>query len=52
VAAGRGKILGKIEKTTTEFSLLAIPNKAQFRIAGNAVKISELLVKRLFISYS
>jgi aspartate-semialdehyde dehydrogenase len=39
-------------KNTTEFSLWAVADNLRFGIAGNAVKIIELLVKRLFISYS
>jgi aspartate-semialdehyde dehydrogenase len=39
-------------KNSTEFSLWAVADNLRFGIAGNAVKIIELLVKRLFISYS
>jgi aspartate-semialdehyde dehydrogenase len=39
-------------KNKTEFSLWAVADNLRFGIAGNAVKIIELLVKRLFISYS
>ncbi|MGD9165065.1 MAG: Asd/ArgC dimerization domain-containing protein [Chromatiales bacterium] len=47
--------VGKVSvnaKNTTEFSLWAVADNLRFGIAGNAVKIIELLVKRLFISYS
>ena len=39
-------------KSSTDFSLWAVADNLRFGIAGNAVKIVELLVKRLFISYS
>ncbi len=39
-------------KNSTEFSLWGVADNLRFGIAGNAVKIVELLVKRLFISYS
>ncbi len=39
-------------KNSTEFSLWAVADNLRYGIAGNAVKIIELLVKRLFISYS
>jgi aspartate-semialdehyde dehydrogenase len=39
-------------KNTTEFSLWAVADNLRYGIAGNAVKIIELLVKRLLISYS
>ena len=39
-------------ENTTDFSLWAVADNLRFGIAGNAVKIVELLVKRLFISYS
>lgn len=48
-------ILGRVSvdgKNSTEFSLWAVADNLRFGIAGNAVKIIELLVKRLFISYS
>ncbi|MEJ2453510.1 MAG: Asd/ArgC dimerization domain-containing protein [Candidatus Thiodiazotropha sp.] len=46
-----GGLTGKL-KNTTHFSLWAVADNLRFGIAGNAVKIVELLVKRLFISYS
>ncbi len=39
-------------KNTTDFSLWAVADNLRYGIAGNAVKIIELLVKRLLISYS
>jgi aspartate-semialdehyde dehydrogenase len=39
-------------KNTTEFSLWAVADNLRYGIAGNAVKIIELLVKRSLISYS
>jgi aspartate-semialdehyde dehydrogenase len=39
-------------KNSTDFSLWAVADNLRYGIAGNAVKIIELLVKRLFISYS
>jgi aspartate-semialdehyde dehydrogenase len=39
-------------KNPTEFSILGVADNLRFGIARNAVKIIELLVKRLFISYS
>jgi aspartate-semialdehyde dehydrogenase len=44
--------LSKDAKSSTDFSLWAVADNLRFGIAGNAVKIVELLVKRLFISYS
>jgi aspartate-semialdehyde dehydrogenase len=39
-------------KISTDFSLWGVADNLRFGIARNAVKIIELLVKRLFISYS
>ncbi len=46
-----GRLSAKI-KNTTDFSLWGVADNLRFGIAGNAVKIVDLLVKRLFISYS
>lgn len=39
-------------KNSTDFSLWAVADNLRYGIAGNAVKIIEVLVKRLSISYS
>lgn len=39
-------------KNSTDFSLWGVADNLRYGIAGNAVKIIEVLVKRLFISYS
>ncbi|MCU7842976.1 MAG: aspartate-semialdehyde dehydrogenase [Candidatus Thiodiazotropha sp. (ex Monitilora ramsayi)] len=39
-------------KSKTDFSLLGVADNLRYCIAGNAVKIIEVLVKRLFLSYS
>lgn len=47
--------LGRVsvnEKNLMEFSLWAVADNLRFGIAGNAVKIIELLVKSSFVSYS
>lgn len=39
-------------KNSTDFSLWGVADNLRYGIAGNAVKIIEVLVKRLFVSYS
>ncbi len=48
-------VLGNLVESSlnkTEFSLLSVADNLRYGIAENAVKIVEVLVKRLFISYS
>jgi aspartate-semialdehyde dehydrogenase len=55
-ASGKGiLVLGNLAETSlskTDFSLLGVADNLRYGIAENAVKIVEVLVKRLFISYS
>jgi aspartate-semialdehyde dehydrogenase len=44
--------LAAYAETSTEFSLWTVADNLRYGIAGNAVKIIEVLVKRLSISYS
>ncbi|MCU7830716.1 MAG: aspartate-semialdehyde dehydrogenase [Candidatus Thiodiazotropha sp. (ex Myrtea sp. 'scaly one' KF741663)] len=46
-----GNLIARAE-SKTDFSLLGVADNLRYGIAGNAVKIIEVLVKRLFLSYS